>query len=44
MNTEITAAVLLEKLVQKIETNDVTDSVHKIKLMTARDVIRELIR
>ena len=44
MNTEITAAALLEKLVQKIETNDVKDSVHKIKLMTARDVIRELIR
>ena len=34
MNTEITAATLLEKLVQKIETNDVKDSVHKIKLMT----------
>ena len=44
MNTEITAAEILEKLVQKIETNDVKDSVHKIKLMTARDVIRELIR
>jgi len=44
MNTEITAAELLEKLVRKIETNDVKDSVHKIKLMTARDVIRELIR
>ena len=44
MNTEITAAELLEKLVQKIEVNDVKDSVHKIKLMTARDVIREMIR
>ena len=44
MNTEITAATLLEKLAQKIETNDVKDSVHKIKLMTARDIIRELIR
>ena len=43
MNREITAAELLEKLVQKIEINDVKDSVHKIKLMTARDVIRELI-
>jgi hypothetical protein len=43
MNTEITAAALLEKLVLKIEENDVKDSVHKIKLMTARDVIRELI-
>ena len=44
MNTEITAATLLEKLVEKIETNDVKDSVHKIKLMNARDIIRELIR
>ena len=44
MNTEITAAELLEKLAQKIETNDVKDSVHKIKLMNARDVIREMIR
>ena len=44
MNTEITAAALLEKLVQKIETNDVKDSVHKIKLMTTRDIMRELIR
>ncbi|MDG1385940.1 MAG: hypothetical protein P8P33_02830 [Flavobacteriaceae bacterium] len=44
MNTEITAAELLEELVQKIEANDVKDSVHKIKLMTARDVIREFIR
>ena len=44
MNREITAAELLEKLVQKIEKNDVKDSVHKIKLMTARDVIRELTR
>jgi hypothetical protein len=43
MNIEITAAELLEKLAQKIETNDVKDSVHKIKLMTARDVILELI-
>ena len=44
MNTKITAAELLEELVQKIETNDVKDSVHKIKLMTARDVVREFIR
>ena len=44
MNKGITAAELLEELVQKIETNDVKDSVHKIKLMTARDVIRELTR
>ena len=43
MNTKITAAELLDKLVQKIEVNDVKDSVHKIKLMTARDVIREMI-
>jgi hypothetical protein len=43
MNTEITAAELLEQLVQKIESNEVKDSVHKIKLMTARDVIQEFI-
>ena len=43
MNTEITAAELLELLVQKIESNEVKDSVHKIKLMTARDVIQEFI-
>ena len=43
MNTKITAAELLEILIKKIDTNQVKDSVHKIKLMTARDVIREFI-
>tara|TARA_B100000768_G_C11215729_1_gene348088 strand:+ start:362 stop:499 length:138 start_codon:yes stop_codon:yes gene_type:complete len=44
MNKENTLAELIEVLNKKIENNDVNDSVHKIKLMTARDVIKDIIR
>ena len=44
MNKSITAAELLEELIQRVESNDVKDSVHKIKIMTAIDIIREMIR
>ncbi len=43
MNKENTLAELIEVLNKKIKNNDVIDSVHKIKLMTARDVIKEMI-
>lgn len=43
MNEENTLAELIEVLNKKIKNNDVIDSVHKIKLMTARDVIKEMI-
>tara|TARA_B100000767_G_C19778155_1_gene544001 strand:- start:8420 stop:8554 length:135 start_codon:yes stop_codon:yes gene_type:complete len=41
MNKTITAEKLLERLVEKVERNNVKDSVHKIKIMTAIDIIRE---
>ena len=43
MNKENTLAELIDVLNKRIENNDVIDSVHKIKLMTARDVIKEII-
>ena len=43
MNKENTLAELIEVLNKRIKNNDVIDSVHKIKLMTARDVIKEMI-
>jgi len=43
MNEENTLAELIEVLNKRIKNNDVIDSVHKIKLMTARDVIKEMI-
>ncbi len=43
MNRTLTAAELLEQLNHQIDSNNVKDSVHKIKLMTARDVIKEII-
>ena len=43
MNEENTLAELIEVLNKRIRNNDVIDSVHKIKLMTARDVIKEMI-
>lgn len=44
MNTILTAAELLEQLNKQIDSGNVKDSVHKIKLMTARDVIKEIIK
>jgi hypothetical protein len=43
MNKENTLAELIDVLNKRIENNDVIDSIHKIKLMTARDVIKEMI-
>ena len=39
--TEPTAKELLHLLETKLETGQYTDSVHKIKLMTARDVVQK---
>ncbi|MDA8639597.1 hypothetical protein N9L64_01025 [Flavobacteriaceae bacterium] len=44
MDNKVTATELLELLIEKVETNNVKDSVHKIKIMTAIDVIKEMIR
>ena len=41
-NTPIKEAV--ERLEARIKNNDVKDAVHKIKFMTARDVLKELLR
>ncbi|MDA9886178.1 hypothetical protein N9D55_01945 [Flavobacteriaceae bacterium] len=35
---------LLALIEQRIADNQVKDAVHKIKLMTARDIIKELLR
>lgn len=34
----------IEHLQKRIENNQVKDAVHKIKFMTARDVLEELLR
>ena len=41
--TEPTAKELLHLLEKKLETGQYTDSVHKIKLMTARDVVQKIL-
>ena len=41
--TEPTAKELLHLLETKLETGQYTDSVHKIKLMTTRDVIQKIL-
>ena len=41
-NTPIKEAI--ERLEARIKNNDVKDAVHKIKFMTARDVLNELLR
>ncbi|MDC0874950.1 hypothetical protein OAP64_04885 [Flavobacteriaceae bacterium] len=40
---EITAKEILTLLENKIETGQYNDSVHKIKLMTTRDVIKKIL-
>lgn len=35
---------LLARIEQRIADNQVKDAVHKIKFMTARDIIKELLR
>jgi hypothetical protein len=44
MDNKVTVTELLELMIEKVETNNVKDSVHKIKIMTAIDVIKEMIR
>ena len=44
MNKENTLEELLVVIDRKIKNNDVIDSVHKIKLITTRDVIKDMIR
>ena len=41
--TEPTAKELLHLLETKLETGQYTDSVHKIKLMTTRDVVQKIL-
>ena len=41
-NTPIKEAI--ERLEVRINNNEVKDAVHKIKFMTARDVLKELLR
>ncbi len=41
--TEPTAKELLQLLETKLETGQYTDSVHKIKLMTAKDMMIKLL-
>jgi hypothetical protein len=43
MDNKVTVTELLELMIEKVETNNVKDSVHKIKIMTAIDVIKEMI-
>ena len=42
-NNTLSAQQLLELFNKKIETGDYKDSVHKIKMMTARDMIYEVL-
>lgn len=35
---------IIEHLQNRIDNNEVKDAVHKIKFMTARDVLNELLR
>lgn len=41
-NTQLSEAI--KQLEEKIAKNQVKDAVHKIKLMTTRDVLKELIK
>ena len=41
---ETTLKQAITNLQDRIDNNDVKDAVHKIKLMTARDVLNELLR
>jgi hypothetical protein len=42
MNLDSTAKEIIEHLENRINNNLVKDSVHKVKFMTARDVIKEI--
>ena len=41
---ETTLKQVITHLQDRIDNNDVKDAVHKIKFMTARDVLNELLR
>lgn len=41
---ETTLKETIAHLQKRIDNNDVKDAVHKIKFMTARDVLNELLR
>lgn len=41
---ETTLKETIAHLQERIDNNDVKDAVHKIKFMTARDVLNELLR
>ena len=41
---ETTLKQTITHLQDRIDSNDVKDAVHKIKFMTARDVLKELLR
>jgi len=43
MTENTTAKELLELIERRISENNLKDAVHKIKFMTARDVIKELL-
>ena len=42
-NNTLTAQQLLDLINEKINTGDYKDTVHKIKMMTARDMINEIL-
>ena len=44
INEETTLKQTIDHLQDRIDNNDVKDAVHKIKFMTARDVLNELLR
>lgn len=44
MNQETSLKEAIAHLQERIDKNEVKDAVHKIKFMTARDVLNELIR
>jgi len=44
MKTDTSAKEILKLINTKIETGQYIDSVHKIKLMTARDMIEEILK
>ena len=41
---ETTLRQVITHLQDRIDNNDIKDAVHKIKFMTARDVLNELLR
>ncbi|MDG1053533.1 MAG: hypothetical protein P8O78_02760 [Flavobacteriaceae bacterium] len=44
INEETTLKQAINYLQERIDKNEVKDTVHKIKFMTARDVLKELLK